>query len=35
MGVLIIFVVIAAPHGIVGSLIKGLERLGLRKAEDQ
>ncbi|MEP4248040.1 ABC transporter permease [Tateyamaria sp.] len=35
MGVLIIFVVIAAPHGIVGSLIKGLERLGLRKVEDQ
>ena len=35
MGLLIIFVVIAAPHGVVGSLRKGFERLGFAKAEDQ
>jgi len=35
MGLLIIFVVIAAPNGIVGSLRIGLERLGLLKAGDQ
>lgn len=35
MGLLIIFVVIAAPDGVVGSLRKGLERVGLRKVEDQ
>ena len=35
MGFLIIFVVIAAPNGIVGSLRIGLERLGLVKVRDQ
>ncbi len=35
MGLLIIFVVIAAPNGIVGSLRIGLERLGLLKVRDQ
>lgn len=35
MGLLIIFVVIAAPDGVVGSLRNGLERVGLRKVEDQ
>lgn len=35
MGLLIIFVVIAAPQGIVGSLRKGVERLGLVKVGDQ
>lgn len=35
MGLLIIFVVIAAPNGIVGSLRIGLERAGLLKVRDQ
>ncbi len=35
MGLLIIFVVIVAPEGVVGSLRKGAERLGLLKAGDQ
>lgn len=35
MGVLIIFVVIAAPNGIVGSLRIGLERIGVLKVRDQ
>lgn len=35
MGLLIIIVVIAAPDGIVGSLRKGIERLGLRKLARQ
>ena len=35
MGVLIIFIVIAAPEGIAGSLRKLGERLGLKKVEDQ
>ncbi|MGD1885294.1 MAG: ABC transporter permease [Paracoccaceae bacterium] len=35
MGLLIIFVVIAAPDGVVGSLRKGMERVGLRRVEDQ
>jgi branched-chain amino acid transport system permease protein len=35
MGLLIIFVVIAAPDGLVGSLRKGLERAGLIKVRDQ
>ena len=35
MGLLIIFIVIAAPEGIVGSLRKVSERLGLKKVEDQ
>lgn len=35
MGLLIIFVVIAAPNGIVGSLRIALERLGLVKVRDQ
>lgn len=35
MGLLIIFVVIAAPNGIVGSLRIGLERLGLLRVRDQ
>ncbi len=35
MGLLIIFIVIAAPEGIVGSLRKAGERLGLKKVEDQ
>jgi branched-chain amino acid transport system permease protein len=35
MGLLIIFVVIAAPNGIVGSLRIGLERVGLLKVRDQ
>lgn len=35
MGLLIIFVVIAAPNGIVGSLRIGMERLGLVKVRDQ
>ena len=35
MGLLIIFVVIAAPNGIVGSLRIGLERLDLFKVRDQ
>ena len=33
MGLLIIFVVIIAPNGIVGSLRKGGERIGLIKSE--
>ncbi len=35
MGILIIFIVIAAPEGIAGSLRKLGERLGLKKVEDQ
>jgi len=35
MGLLIIFVVILAPNGIVGSLRIGLERVGLLKVRDQ
>ena len=35
MGLLIIFVVIAAPNGVVGSLRIGLERIGLLKVRDQ
>ncbi|MEM8693218.1 MAG: ABC transporter permease [Pseudomonadota bacterium] len=35
MGLLIIVVVIAAPDGVVGSLRKGMERVGLRRVEDQ
>ena len=35
MGLLIIFVVIAAPNGVVGSLRTGLERIGLLKVRDQ
>ncbi len=35
MGLLIIFIVIAAPEGIVGSLRKVGEHLGLKKAKDQ
>ncbi len=35
MGLLIIFIVIAAPEGIVGSLRKGAERIGLRRVENQ
>ncbi|MEP5731027.1 MAG: ABC transporter permease [Sulfitobacter sp.] len=35
MGLLIIFVVIAAPNGVVGSLRSGLERIGLLKVRDQ
>ncbi len=35
MGLLIIFVVIAAPNGIVGSLRIGLERMSLLKVRDQ
>ena len=35
MGFLIIFVVIAAPNGIVGSLRIGMERLGLLKVREQ
>ena len=35
MGLLIIFVVIAAPDGVVGSLRKGIERVGLRSGGDQ
>ena len=34
MGILIIFIVIAAPEGIAGSLRKLGERLGLKKVED-
>jgi branched-chain amino acid transport system permease protein len=35
MGILIIFIVIAAPEGIAGSLRKLGERLGLKNVEDQ
>ena len=35
MGILIIFIVIAAPEGIAGSLRKLGDRLGLKKVEDQ
>ncbi len=35
MGILIIFIVIAAPEGIAGSFRKLGERLGLKKVEDQ
>jgi branched-chain amino acid transport system permease protein len=35
MGLLIIFIVIAAPHGIVGSLRKAFEKVGLLKVEHQ
>ncbi len=35
MGILIIFIVIAAPEGIAGSLRKLGERFGLKKVEDQ
>ena len=34
MGLLIIFVVILAPDGIVGSLRRGAERIGLLKSGD-
>ena len=35
MGLLIIFVVIAAPEGVVGSIRRGMERVGLAKSGDQ
>jgi branched-chain amino acid transport system permease protein len=35
MGLLIIFVVVAAPEGVVGSIRRGMERVGLAKSGDQ